>query len=138
MKKIIEFLRSVPTFYVATVDENNQPRVRPFSLVYEWEGKLSLGTNETKKVYRQLERNPYMEICAFNPETGEWMRVSGKVKLFKSVEANRKIFETMPSLKEMYGDENNPVMVIVSLMEGQADTYSFASGLSDPIETIKL
>lgn len=135
MEKIIEFLRSVPTFYVATVDENNRPRVRPFSLVYEWEGKLSLGTNETKDVYRQLEKNPFVEICAFKPETGEWLRISGKVRLFKSVEANRRIFETMPSLKDLYGDENNPVMVVVSMVQGQADFYSFGS---TEVETIRL
>ena len=136
MEKIIDFLRSVPTFYVATVDENNQPKVRPFSLVYEWEGKLSLGTNETKKVYRQLSANPYVEICAFSPETGKWMRISGKVKLFKSTDVNRRILETMPSLKDLYGDENNPAMVAVSIIEGQADAYSFGS--VEPIETVKL
>ncbi|MCD8186933.1 MAG: pyridoxamine 5'-phosphate oxidase family protein [Rikenellaceae bacterium] len=127
MEKIIEYLRAVPAFYVATVDQNNRPKVRPFSLVYEFEEKLSLGINDTKEVYRQLEKNPYLEICAFQPEQGTWMRVWGKVKLFKSQEANRRIFETMPALKAVYGDEKNDTLVAVSITEGQADLYSMAS-----------
>ena len=138
MDQILEFLRSVPAFYVATVDEDNRPRVRPFSLVYEWDGKLSFGTNDTKKVYRQLEKNPHVEICAFQPENGKWMRIFGKVEMFKSVETNRRIFETMPSLKEMYGNENNPMIVAFSFVEGRADIYSFASDSSEPVESISL
>jgi uncharacterized pyridoxamine 5'-phosphate oxidase family protein len=137
MKQILDFLRAVPAFYVATADEAAQPRVRPFSLVYQWEGKLSFGTSDAKPIYRQLSQNPFVEICAFNPESGEWMRIAGRVRLFKSVEANRHILnDVMPSLKELYGDENNPSLVCFSLEEGEAKRYSFAS--LDPLETIEL
>jgi uncharacterized pyridoxamine 5'-phosphate oxidase family protein len=135
MEKIIDYLRAVPAFYVATADET-QPRVRPFSLVYEWEGKLSFAMSDKKKVYTQLTNNPCVEICAYNPEAETWVRISGKVKLFKNVETNRKILETMPALKDIYGDAENPSVVAMSILEGQADFYSFAS--EEPIETIKL
>jgi uncharacterized pyridoxamine 5'-phosphate oxidase family protein len=135
MEQIIKYLRAVPAFYVATV-EGNQPRVRPFSLVYEWEGKLSFGLNDNKKVYAQLSANPYVEICAYQPEEETWMRIWGEVKLFKNIEMNRKIFETMPSLKEIYGDVENPSMVAMSIVEGQADIYTFASDM--PVATIQL
>lgn len=130
-------MRSVPAFYLATIDENNQPRVRPLSLAYEWEGKLSLGVKDVKKVYQQLMNNPNAEICAFNQEKGTWVRISGKVKLFRDIEANRYILnEVMPALKSIHKDEHDLSMVIISFVEGQADFYS--CGSTTPRETIKL
>lgn len=127
MKEILDFLAASPAFHVATVDENNHPRVRPFSFAMEWEGRLTFVTNTEKKVYRQLAANPRVEICSFNHQTGEWMRISGRVELFRSVEANRKVYEVMPSLKDIYKDEHNPVLACFSIVEGEAATYSFTS-----------
>lgn len=39
MKKALEFLQESGTFYLATT-EGNQPRVRPFGAVFEYENKL--------------------------------------------------------------------------------------------------
>ena len=39
MKKALEFLQESRTFYLATT-EGNQPRVRPFGAVFEYENKL--------------------------------------------------------------------------------------------------
>ena len=39
MHRTAEFLRSCQTFYIATV-EKDQPRVRPFGALDEFEGKL--------------------------------------------------------------------------------------------------
>ena len=137
MKEIIAFLGQSPAFHVGTVDENNIPRVRPFSLVFEWEGKLTFGTNTDKKVYKQLQNNSYVEISSFSPVTGEWMRISGKVKLFQNVEANKRIFEVMPELKKMYESELNPVMVCFSIEKGQAAYYSFTS-MNEPYKVLEL
>lgn len=133
MKDILDFLAASPAFHVGTVDADNKPRVRPFSLVFEWNGRLTFGTNDTKPVYEQLMANPYVEISSFDHNNGEWMRISGRVEIFRDKGAFRRIFEVMPALKAMYGDENNPVMVCFSIVEGQAAVYSFASGTSDPI-----
>ena len=39
MKQVYDFLKKAGTYYLATV-EGNQPRVRPFGTVNEFEGKL--------------------------------------------------------------------------------------------------
>ncbi|MDR1976659.1 MAG: pyridoxamine 5'-phosphate oxidase family protein [Campylobacteraceae bacterium] len=136
MEEILEFLTKSPAFYVGTVDGEGKPRVRAFNFVMEWEGKLTFVTNITKKVYKQLENNPYVEICAFVPPI-EWVRISGKVKLFQSIEANKKVFEVMPSLRDIYTDENNPILACFFLEEAQADFYSFEAG-QEPYKSIQL
>lgn len=57
MNHIVEELKNVKVFYVATV-EDDQPRVRPFSSVAEFEGWAYLCTNNTKEIYRQITANP--------------------------------------------------------------------------------
>lgn len=76
MNHIVEELKKAGTFYVATV-EGDQPRVRPFSSVTEFEGQVYLCTNNTKDVYRQLIANPRVEISGMGKD-GSWVRVVGR------------------------------------------------------------
>lgn len=54
-------------FYIAT-SENNQPHVRPFDGAAVLDGRFYIGTNKSKDVYKQIEKNPKIEI--FSMETG--------------------------------------------------------------------
>lgn len=72
MKRALEFLRESGTFYLATV-EGDQPRVRPFGIAFEFEGKLYTVSNNTKKVYAQLMNNPKAEVCGMS--NGKWIRI---------------------------------------------------------------
>ena len=42
MQRVCDFLKNAEVYYLATV-EGNQPRVRPFGTVNEFEGKLYIG-----------------------------------------------------------------------------------------------
>lgn len=48
MNKIVEEIKSLGVFHIATVDENGNPDVRPFSSVTEFEGEAYLCSNCTK------------------------------------------------------------------------------------------
>lgn len=61
MKGVPDFLKGAGTFYIATVD-GDQPRVRPFGAVCEFEGKLYITTNNKKDVFKQMLNNPKIEI----------------------------------------------------------------------------
>lgn len=75
MNRIVEELKKTGTFFVATED-GDQPRVRPFSSVTEFEGKLYICTNNTKDCYKQMTENPKVEICGMGKD-GTWVRVNG-------------------------------------------------------------
>lgn len=51
MKEVPDFLKGAETFYIATVD-GDQPRVRPFGAVCEFEGKLYITTNNKKRHFQ--------------------------------------------------------------------------------------
>ena len=137
MNEIIDFLAKSQTFYVSTVDENGRPRVRPFGFVMEWNGKPAFSTGSVKNVYNQLQNNPNVEICAYIPDSMQWMRVSGTVMFTDDVAAKRKILEVMPYLKDLYKSEDNPVLTCFYLDEGEAAFYSFAS-MNEPSKVIKI
>lgn len=54
-------------YYIATTD-GDQPHVRPFDGAVVFDGKFYIGTARTKDVFKQIEKNPKVEI--FSMETG--------------------------------------------------------------------
>lgn len=121
MKEILEFLRECGTFYLATT-EGNQPRVRPFGAVCEFEGKLYIVTNNKKDVYDQMLKNPKIEICGMSK--GKWMRVAGEVELDERREARVAMIEANKSLENMYNVDDN-LMEVLSFKNAKATLYSF-------------
>lgn len=109
MKEILEFLKKVNTYYLATV-EGNQPRVRPFGTIEEFEGKLYIQTGKVKDVSKQIQANSKVELCAFDGE--KWLRVTGKLVRDDRVEAKAHLLDAYPSLKAMYSadDDNTEVL----------------------------
>jgi len=100
MKRVLAFLRENPTFYLAT-EEEDQPRVRPFGAIAEFEGKLYICTNNTKSVFRQMIKNPNIEISAAN-QNGEWLRVQGVAVRDERDEPKIAMLNQNPSLSGKY------------------------------------
>lgn len=103
MKRVYDFLKKAEVYYLATVD-GNQPRVRPFGTVNEFEGKLYIQTGKAKPVSRQLAENPKAEICAFLD--GAWIRIACELVEDDRVEARKSMLDSYPNLRAMY-DEND-------------------------------
>ena len=57
MDEILEYLTSVPAWYLATC-EGDQPHVRPFSFAMREGSTLWFCTATNKDVYHQLQANP--------------------------------------------------------------------------------
>ena len=121
MNQIVKALEETKVFYVATV-EGDQPRVRPFGTVMEYEGRIYFSTNNTKNVYHQMMTNPKVEICGCRPD-GTWVRVTGRLVRDDNDGARAAMLEKMPELKNMYrvGDGKFEVLF---LEDAEATLYS--------------
>ena len=123
MKEVINYLKECGTFYLATTD-GEQPRVRPFGAVCEFEGKLYIVTNNQKDVYRQMLKNPKVEISGMNQ--GTWIRITGEVQEDLRREARVAMLEdNMESLGSMYHADDG-LMTVFALIHGTATVYSFS------------
>ena len=54
MKRVYDFLKKAEVYYLATV-EGDQPRVRPFGTVNEFEGKLYIQTGNRTADHQAAE-----------------------------------------------------------------------------------
>ena len=103
MKRVYDFLKKAEVYYLATV-EGDQPRVRPFGTVNEFEGRLYIQTGRIKPTSRQLAANPKAELCAFFE--GTWIRVACELVEDDRVEPRKAMLDAYPNLRAMY-DEND-------------------------------
>ncbi len=99
MQRTLEFLRKANTFYLATVD-GDQPRVRPFGAVAEFDGKLYISTNNTKYCFKQMVANSKVEISGM--VEGEWIRLNSEVKSDDRLEAKQAMLDANPALENLY------------------------------------
>ena len=109
MKEVYEFIKDAKTYYLATVD-GNIPRVRPFGTIDLFEDKLYIQTGKSKDVYKQIEKNNNVEICAFN--NGKWIRINGKLKVDDRIEAKRHMLDNYPELRGMYSELDDNTVVL--------------------------
>ena len=121
MKEVQEFLKKCGVYYLATID-GDKPRVRPFGTAEIFEGHLYIQTGKKKDVFKQIEANPYVELCAFN--NGTWIRVSGKLVLDDRIEAKKDMLDKNPNLRNMY-NENDDNTSVLYFENGVATFSSF-------------
>jgi len=124
MNKTLEFLQESGTFYLATT-EGDQPRVRPFGAVFEFENKLYIATNNTKNCFKQMLENPKVEISSMN-KNGQWIRVSGEVANDDRCEVKEFALEAVPVLKSMY-NINDGIFAVLYFTKGAVTISSFTA-----------
>ena len=123
MEEVLNFLRDCGTYYLATV-EWDQPRVRPFGTINVFEGKLYIQTGKSKKVSKQIQANPKVEISG--ALDWKWIRVSWELVRDERVEAKKSMLDRYPELRGMY-DENDHNTEVLYFQNATATIYSFTS-----------
>ena len=124
MNKIVTALKETGTFFVATT-EGNQPRVRPFSSVCEFEGSPYICTNNTKHCYAQMMANPKVELCGLCKD-GTWIRVQCRLTRDDRDEARAAMLAdpTGPSQLYTLGDG---IFEVLRLDDAACTRYSFTA-----------
>ena len=129
MKRVLDFLKKAEVYYLATVDDD-QPRVRPFGTINEFEGKLYIQTGKVKPTSKQLAANPKAEICAFSD--GAWIRVACELVEDGRFEAKKSMLDAYPNLRGMYNENDCNTQVLY--MKNATATISSFGGTPVVIE----
>lgn len=93
MDKVVQFLKDCKTFYIATMD-GDQPRVRPFGAVMKYDDKLYICTNNTKNCFKQMIKNPKVEITGVIDD--KWIRLTGEVAVDDRIEVKERFLKECP------------------------------------------
>lgn len=132
MDEVYQFLKEkAPTYFLATMD-GDQPRVRPFGTVDVFEDKLYIQTGKSKDVYKQIEANPKVEICACADM--DWIRITGELVPDDRVEAKKHMLDAYPNLRRMY-DENDDNTIVLYFKDA---TASFESLTGEPKRVVEI
>lgn len=108
MEKVLQFLKEAKVYFLATMD-GDQPRVRPFGTIHEFEGKLYIQTGKKKDTSHQLAQNNKAEICAMVGQ--DWLRVTCTLVEDDRVEARASMLDAYPELKAMYAPDDGNTQV---------------------------
>jgi len=109
-------------FYIATV-EKDQPRVRPFGSVTEFEGEAIICCGNFKEVYKQIAANPKVELCGMYDQTS-WLRVTATLEEDDRLEVQETVLADPTGPKGLYtaGDGR---FATFKLTDAKAVKYSF-------------
>ena len=100
MNKIVEELKKARVFYIATID-GNQPRVRPFGSIVEYQGDAYICSGNFKEVYKQIKANPNVELSGMY-EGPTWLRISATLVEDNRIEVQQAILNDETGPKGLY------------------------------------
>ena len=129
MSKISDYLDETKVFFLATVD-GDRPRLRPLGAHMEMDDKVIFGVGDFKDVYKQMVKNPNVEIVACK-NNGQWMRYTGKATFETDPRYAEAMLDGAPHLKHIYNEETGHKMMCFHLENATAvDIAVMGEGVS--------
>ena len=132
MDEILAYLKANPTYFLATVDAEGNPQVRPFGTAALFEGKIYIQTGRKKAVSAEMLAHPRIAICDMG-KGGTWLRIEADAVEDDRVEAQQAVLDDYPALQKMYaaGDGNTQVFYLknvkatISSFTAEPKTFEF-------------
>ena len=130
----ITFAMQNPLTYIATTD-GDQPRVRAFAMWFADATGFYYHTGTTKSVWRQLQKNPRVELCFYAPDTpgaGKMLRISGAIEIMRDPALADRLLRDRPWLKSILTDTTvNTGLAIFRIAHGEARFWTMENNLRE-------
>lgn len=93
-------------------------------------------TGAAKDLYRQLQVNPKVELCFFDPKSPNlrMMRVTGKVEFLEDIAVKKRLIEERPFLKQMGLTAENPGLIVFRVPKGEAYFWTMDTNMHPKIK----
>ena len=130
-KDYYQFANENHDCYLATCD-GEQPRVRAMGMWFADETGFYFQTQSVKALYKQIERNPKVEIYFHSKDSGKVMRVSGEAKIITDNAIRTRCIEERPFVKNFgITEPDNPLLSIFHLYTGEAYFWTMADSMKE-------
>ncbi len=118
IEKVNDFLGQAQTFYLTTVD-GDRPKCRPVAFHMLAGDRVYFGVGDFKEVYKQMQVNPHVEICA---TVGKgFLRYYGTAVFEKDYGIAEKVLAAAPAMQKIYNDKTGYKLAIFHLEEATAE-----------------
>lgn len=88
-------------------------------------------TGATKDLYKQLQANPKVELCFFDPKSQnlKMMRVTGKAEFVNDIDLRERLVAERPFLKQMGLTAESPGLILFRVPKGEAFFWTWDTNL---------
>ena len=124
--------------YMATIGLDGKPKVRPVQYMTLRDGKLWFCTNSEKAMYAELQKFPYIDLCASKLEVDEiasvWIRFSAEAVFDENRAVKKEIMQKSTIVHELYGnDPDHPLFKVFYLknINGSMNNLGHVKGLQN-------
>ncbi len=124
-EEIFAYLNRNPVFYLATA-EGAQPRVRAMLLYRADEEGILFHTGTHKDMCQQMQANPCVELCFYNPEEKIQIRVTGQAFWDGNLKLKEEIVEKHDFLKPMIAQAGYEALAVFRIKNGVATKWTMA------------
>jgi len=125
---VLDFVNKNPVCTLATV-EGDQPRVRGFFTVFFDDDRIYFTTGAPKEVYKQLVKNPKVELCYLTQGFGIMLRIAGTVEFVDDREKKQKLIEEKSYLKDFTADSLE--FILLRLPHGTARFWTITDNMRE-------
>lgn len=130
-KDCVKFANDNKTCYLATA-EGDQPRVRALGMWYADETGFYFQAQTVKAMYKQIEKNPKVEIYFQAKDMSKVMRVTGKTKIITDAKIRAKCIEERPFVKNFgITEPSNPLLAVFQVYAGEAYFWTMADSMKE-------
>ncbi len=115
MQIIKEFCGDVNTPVAIATDADSNPSVRFFSFKMYENDTIYFLTSKKKNVYKELVKNPKIQICSLPNNKKEWVRIDAIAKFEDNKELIQKAFDIFPFFTQVYETPENEDIALFCL-----------------------
>jgi len=127
--EIFAFITKNPYCALATV-EGHQPRVRTLMSLRVDERGILFNTGKAKDLYRQIQANPDVELCYYDPVAKVQVRISGRLVAQDDAATHQVVLEKLPFLRPLVEAKGTGLLAPYLLKNGRVTVWTMATNLA--------
>jgi pyridoxamine 5'-phosphate oxidase len=120
------FMRANPNCCVASVDDD-KPHTRVLTMYKLDDNGIVLQSDKRKDLYKQVLKNPQVEICFCDTTKYVEVRVNGRMEIVEDLALKKEIVESRPFEKPVIEKSGYDTIVVYRLKNGKATGWSFTT-----------
>ena len=144
IEDVAECLDRIGLQYLATIGLDGKPKVRPVQYMVLHEEKMWFCTNSEKAMYAELQKFPFIDLCASRLEKNEintsWIRFSAEVVFEENQAVKEAIMKKSGIVRELYKNKaDHPLFKVFCLknIHGSMNNLGHVKGLEERVDFAK-
>lgn len=124
--EMMDFMKANPNCCVASV-EDNKPHTRVFTMYRVDDNGVILQSDKRKDFYKQVLKNPQVELCFYDSTKFVEVRVNGRIEIVEDLALKKEIVESRAFEKPVIEKFGYDTIVVYRLRNGKATAWSFTT-----------